>query len=60
MDPAEAITLGLNIEKDAVHYYKRLKKVVPDEYRDAMDRIIDTEKGHREKFEQMRNRLSHA
>lgn len=60
MDPVEAITLGLNIEKDAVHYYKRLKKVVPEEHRDTMDRIIDSEKGHRGKFEQMRERLRHA
>jgi rubrerythrin len=60
MDPAEAITLGLKIEKDAVRYYKRLKQVVPEEHRKTMERIIGTEKGHREKFDQMRDRLRHA
>ena len=57
MDPVEAITLGLNIEKDAVHYYERLKHVVPEEYQSAMDRIIDSEQGHRKKFKQMREQL---
>lgn len=59
MDPVEAITLGLNIEKDAIEYYERLRKIVPEEHRATMDRIITSEKKHHEHFQEMRKRLRH-
>lgn len=57
MDALEAITLGLKIEQDAVHYYKRLKRVVPEEHRDPVQKIIDSEEGHHEKFKKLREQL---
>jgi rubrerythrin len=59
MTAAEAIGLALKIEQDAVHYYQRLKKVMPEEHRDGVQRVIDSEQGHEKKLKKMREQPKH-
>jgi len=52
-DEKEAIELGISFEKDSVKFYDGMKKIVPDKDQSIIDKLIQEEKNHVKKLEEL-------
>lgn len=53
-DVAEAIAYGLKIENRSIDFYQNMKQVVPKSEREAIDKVIFQEEGHKKRLESLR------
>jgi len=45
-DYNEGIDLGIQFEKDSIHFYEEIKKIVPDKEKELIDQLISEERKH--------------
>ncbi len=53
----EALGFAMKMELHSIHYYKRLRSVVPEDERDSIDEILHEEELHRSKLSHLRDSL---
>lgn len=53
--PEEAIDVGIGIEKDSIHYYLELEKLVPEDKKKIIQKVIEEERKHYLKFRKLKN-----
>ena len=50
----EAVELGIEFEKESILFYEEMKKLVPEESRGVVDKVIEEEREHFEKLCKMK------
>ncbi|HPM42298.1 MAG TPA: ferritin family protein [Candidatus Omnitrophota bacterium] len=45
-DVKEAIQFGIEVELDSINYYQEIRRFVPDYQKEAIEKIIEEERGH--------------
>lgn len=53
--PEKAIDVGIGIEKDSIYYYLELEKLVPEDKKKIVQKIIEEERKHYMKFKKLKN-----
>jgi rubrerythrin len=56
-DEASALDFAIQRELDSIHYYREMRELLPEDRRDAIERIIDEEKEHFVRLSAMKKRL---
>ncbi|MFP4029112.1 MAG: ferritin-like domain-containing protein [Candidatus Brocadiia bacterium] len=55
--PLEAIGFAVQLEKNSIEYYQKLRTIVPQDHISTIDDIITAEESHREKLERFKESL---
>ena len=53
----EAVELAIGFEKDSISFYEGMKKVVPEEEQKIVDHVIEEEKAHLKKLEELKTKI---
>ena len=53
----EALDVGIGIEKDSILFYSEMKKMIPDDKKEAVDNIIAAERRHLDKLTAIKEKI---
>jgi rubrerythrin len=56
-DEVSALDFAIQRELDAIHYYREIRELLPENQREAIERIIAEEKGHFTRLSAIRKQL---